>query len=266
VCLILFAFHSHPEYPLVVAANRDEFYDRPTAEASFWNDHPGVLAGRDLKEGGTWMGINRDGRFAAVTNYRDSRFARVNAQSRGTLVSSYLSGGTDAEAYLGELGETAAEYRGFSLIIGDHSTLFCYSNATGQKILVEPGFHGLSNHLLDSPWPKVEKGKRLLQRVLNHDRTPAPEDILDLLADKERPPDNLLPDTGVGLEWERILSPIFITSPVYGTCSSTALLLHKTGKVAFVERDYRPGPTEGREVRFEFTIEHPGFRKESFDE
>ncbi len=254
MCLILFACHSHPDYPLAVAANRDEFYERPTAPAAFWQDHPDILAGRDLKEGGSWMGIHRTGRLAAITNYRDIRQIKRDAPSRGKLVSSFLMDDAEPETFLKNVHRQAQSYNGFSLLLGNYGNLLYYSSTTGEITPVEPGIHGLSNHLLDSPWPKVERGKNRLREILDQGRPPSIEAILDLLGDGEQPPDHLLPDTGVGIEWERMLSTIFISSPFYGTFSSTVLLVHRSGAVTFVERDCRPGPTQGRKACFEFTI------------
>jgi uncharacterized protein with NRDE domain len=254
VCLIIFAFKHHRDYPLIIAANRDEFYDRPTAPAAFWHDHPDILGGRDLKEGGTWLGLHRTGRLAAITNYRDPRRQKPGAPSRGKLVGSFLTGGTDPASYLDAVRPQAARYNGFTLLLGTTDALSCYSNISGDERFIEPGIHGLSNHLIDTPWPKVQRGKKRLEQILS--TGPSPEAILDMLEDRDPPPDDLLPDTGIGLEWERALSPLFVASTFYGTCSSTALLIHRNGTVLFVERDHRPGPGKGRDVRHEFTFGH----------
>jgi len=158
MCLILFAWQVHSDYPLILAGNRDEFYSRPTAPADFWDDHPQILAGRDLEHGGTWLGIHRSGRLAAVTNYRDGRAARRGTRSRGELVSGFLTSDLAPEEYLQEVHRQHTAYDGFNLLIGTSDGLFSYSNRSEQLAEVEPGVHGLSNHLLDSPWPKVEHG------------------------------------------------------------------------------------------------------------
>ncbi|MCK9230567.1 MAG: NRDE family protein [Syntrophales bacterium] len=254
MCLIIFAYRLHSEYPLIIAANRDEFYDRPTAAASFWKDAPEVLGGRDLRGGGTWMGIERGGRLAALTNYRDPRFMKDGAPSRGMLVSSFLTGGDEPVSFLRRVNETAEDYSGFTLLLGSPESLWWYSNAGGGITSVKPGIHGLSNHLMDTPWPKVERGKQLLKELLSGEGSPSPEGILDILEDSHHPPDHLLPDTGVGIEWERMLSPLFITSSSYGTFSSTVLLVNKKREVLFVEKDQRPGPSQGTVARFEFPL------------
>lgn len=254
MCLILFAWRAHAEFPLILAANRDEFYERPSAPAAFWDDAPGLLAGKDLKEGGTWLGITRTGRLAALTNYRDPATLRKDAPSRGHLVSEYLRGRETPEDYLGRLEACAGRYNGFSLLVGDAAGLYFFSNR-GGRLPVAPGIHGLSNRLLDTPWPKVERGEKALAALLAGDGRPSPEALLDILADRVRPQDELLPETGVGLEWERILSPLFIESPVYGTRSSTVLMLDRRGEATFVERVFNGGNEPRTTTRFAFRIE-----------
>ena len=253
MCLILFSYKQHPFYPLVLAANRDEFYERPTAPASFWEDRSDLLAGRDLERNGTWFGITRQGRMAALTNYRDPATAKRDVPSRGWLVRDFLVGGDDPETYLQRLTETAYKYNGYSLILGDPFQLYYFSNHSGTRKL-SPGPYGLSNHLLDTPWPKVERGKKLLAELLSKKAIPQPEDIFDLLKDQQRPPDELLPDTGVGPEWERRLSTLFIASPIYGTRSSTLLLIDRCRRVTFMERTFSGGPDSWMTAKFLFKI------------
>jgi len=237
MCLILLAYGQHPRYPLMLAANRDEFYDRPTAAASYWEDAPDLFAGRDLVHGGTWLGITRDGRFAALTNYREPHAERAAAPSRGELVSRFLKSGVGAKDYLEQLRRQGGAYHGFNLVFGCPDALYCYSNRNGQAVRIAPGIHGLSNHLFDTPWPKVVRGKNALAEVAQL-ADPASEDLFSILADRTRAPDELLPDTGIGLEWERLLSPIFIASERYGTRSSTVLLLDTDRRVTIVERTF----------------------------
>ncbi|MBN1614884.1 MAG: NRDE family protein [Deltaproteobacteria bacterium] len=253
MCLILFAYRMHPLYPLVVAANRDEFYERPTAAADFWEASPAILAGRDLRDGGTWLGITREGRFAALTNYRDPLNIKLEAPSRGWLVRDYLLGRQEPDAYLHDLAERADRYNGFSLILGSRNRLYYYSNRDAIREL-PAGFYGLSNHLLDTPWPKVEKGKEALKEVLEHSKRPSTEDLFAVLNDRSRPEDGRLPDTGVGIDWERILSSIFIESPNYGTRSSTVLIVGRNGWVSFAERSYNGCPEPWMTARFGFRI------------
>ena len=238
MCLIIIAYRAHPTYELLVAANRDEFHDRPTAPLAFWGDSPQVLAGRDLKEGGAWMGITCAGRFAALTNYRDPGHVLLNAPSRGHLVSDYLQGVESARDYLDRLTSCAAAYNGFNLLLGDETGLYYYSNRAGEVRALTPGLYGLSNHLLDTPWPKLERGRRTLRQVLDHEFDPTPEAFLHLLADRTPAPDAELPNTGVPLEWERWLSPVFIDAPGYGTRSSTVLMVDNGGRARMVERTW----------------------------
>lgn len=234
MCLILIAHRCHPRYEFVVAANRDEYYDRPTASLAFWDDTPQVLAGRDLKEGGTWMGVTRTGRFAAITNYRDPSRILSGAPSRGHLVSAYLQGVESAGAYLERLVPQAGRYNGFNLLLGDAAGLYYYSNRAGAPQSLPPGLYGLSNHVLDTPWPKVRRGVSVLREVLDLRSDRLPDGLLRLLADRTLASDAELPQTGVPLEWERWLSPIFIVAPGYGTRSSTVLTV-ESGHARMIE-------------------------------
>ncbi|MEE9910309.1 MAG: NRDE family protein [Deltaproteobacteria bacterium] len=256
MCLILFAYNVHPFYRLILAANRDEFYERPSAPADFWSRHPRVLGGIDLQEKGTWFGVTRQGKFAAITNYRDPASWKADAPSRGKLVSRYLTGASTAEKYLKTISRQAAQYNGFNLLLGDSENLFVYSNrGTAQKL--KAGIHGVSNHLLDSPWPKVVRGKKLLKAALAKKGKDLEEALFGLLEDRRIPPDSQLPDTGVNLEWERMLSPMFITSPVYGTRSSTILLLGRNKRIKFMEKVYDGEKEPWMTSRFSFLQEMP---------
>jgi uncharacterized protein with NRDE domain len=250
MCLIVLAYRQHPAWRLILAANRDEFYARPTTPMTHWEDAPAVLAGRDLTGGGTWFGITRGGRFAAVTNYRDPADVLEHAQSRGLLVSEFVRHGRAPRDYLQELRLSAHRYNGFSLLLGAGDELYYFCNRENILRALEPGVYGLSNHLLDTPWPKVERAKRGLKRLIDVDAVDT-EHLLALLADDTRPDDALLPDTGVGLTWERLLSPVHIRSPAYGTRSSTVLLLAEDGRVSVTERQY----PDGRTRSFAWTIQ-----------
>ena len=225
MCVIFFAFETRADYPLVLAANRDEFYNRPAAAAGYWDDHPDIYAGRDLVGGGTWLGVTRSGRFAAVTNYRDTN-AAPGTVSRGNLTADFLKGSGPAEEYLGDIQRRAGDFSGFNLIIGEiggaRREMFHYSNRGGEITPLEPGIYGLSNHLLNTPWPKVRTGLARFSTLLNA-RDIDRENIFGLLSDQALAADADLPDTGLGLEIERALSAIFIKTPVYGTRCSTLL-------------------------------------------
>lgn len=242
MCLILFAYRCRPRYRLVMAANRDEFYERPAAPARFWDTDPRILGGRDLRCGGTWLAVDHSGRFAAIVNYRDPSARKDDAPSRGDLVTGFLLGRTSLDDYLEFLGENAGRYNGFTLLFGDAERLFCFSNRGDAPLLVQPGIHGLSNHLLDTPWPKVNRGMKALEEMLAQEADPSSEAIFNLLADRSMPNDNLLPDTGIGPEWERLLAPIFISGSGYGTRSSTALLMGYDGMLSLIERTFDGSP------------------------
>jgi uncharacterized protein with NRDE domain len=252
MCLIALAHRVHPDFPLVVAANRDEFYARPTAPAAFWEDQPAILAGRDLECMGTWLGVTRAGRFAAVTNYRDPADARSGAESRGTLVSRFLGGTMSAEKFFADIAAQGDAYRGFNLLASDGNELYCYSNRDGAPRRLDPGLYGLSNHLLDTPWPKVRRVRERLREALNP--APAPEPLFSLLADTDFPADAELPQTGVGPERERMLSAARIVSESYGTRCSTVVLQGAGGRVQFAERTYGPEGAELDTVRYEFRL------------
>ena len=253
MCLILFAYKVHPAYPLIVAANRDEFYERPSSPVEFWEDTPQVLAGRDLKEGGTWLGINREGKFAAITNYRDPAAFKPGAPSRGKLVKKFLQSSSGAAAYIKNISGQAGLYNGFNLICADGTDLFVYSNR-GDMQKLTAGIYGLSNRLLDSPWPKVVRGKKALSAAMMEKGAALEASLFALLADRRTAPDNKLPSTGIGLEWERLLSAIFIESPGYGTRSSTVLLIGKNRWVKFVEKVFDGKHEPWVESRFSFRL------------
>ena len=252
MCLILVAWRVHPEYPLVVAANRDEFFVRPTAPATFWKDAPQVLAGRDLDAGGTWMGVARTGRFAALTNFRDPAQNRSGAPSRGALVVDFLVGDEAPQAYLERITVRGRQCNGYNLLVGDGETLWWSSNMGGEARQLQAGVYGLSNHLLDTPWPKVGVGKTALASVL--DRLPDDQALFQLLYDDEIHPDEHLPQTGVPLDWERLLSSAFVKSPDYGTRSSTVLCMGQDDSVSFDEQTWLPGARRGPRLRYRFTM------------
>ena len=253
MCLILFAWEYSPKYKLVLAANRDEFYSRPTSPVSFWDDFPAVLAGRDLKSFGSWLGINKRGCFAAITNHRDPGSMNPYAPSRGLLVGNFLTGNDKPRKYIEDISKTGSKYNGFNLLIGDMSELYYYSNIENDIRKIEHGLFGLSNDVLDTPWPKIEKGKRQLRKLINKKDEIESEEIFSILANRDYPGDGTLPDTGVGDVWEKILSPMFITSKIYGTRSSSVLLIEKSGKIAFFEKTFElvdGEPVETKSVKY----------------
>jgi uncharacterized protein with NRDE domain len=251
MCLINVAYKVDSNYDLVVSANRDEFYNRPTKQVSFWKDAPHVLAGRDLVKMGTWMGVTKHGRFAAITNYRNPHESQSNTRSRGELVSRFLIGNDSPQSYLKMIQPEREHYPGFNLLVGDIHTLYYYSNIENRVQLLEPGVYGLSNHLLDTPWPKVKKGKDGLKRCLKDSSENINECLLSSLQVAEHAPDVELPNTGISLEWERMLSPLFIQTPDYGTRSSTLVFMNHD-EVQFIERVYED--VSYKEAAFNFPI------------
>lgn len=250
MCLVLFAYNMHPEYNLIVAANRDEFYKRPTEPAHFWPDFPEILAGRDLEKNGTWMGVTRKGRFAALTNYRDPNEVTAGKRSRGELVADALTYKESLEEYMRTLTEKNESYPGYNLIAGNKEELFYYSNIGQVLQKLEPGIYGVSNHLLNTEWPKVKIGRRGLETIINENNSDLTEKLFELLKLADPAPDEELPSTGVGLEWERLLSPLFINSDHYGTRSSTVLLMSEK-EIHYTERVFSSDEVKSQEFKLE---------------
>jgi len=253
MCLIILSYKVHDRYPLILAANRDEFYERPSAPVSLWEDAVGVIAGKDLQRGGTWLGINKTGSLAMLTNYREPTAFGRKAPSRGWLVRDFLVGHEDPESYIEAVTDKKDQYNGFSLIIGDMNCLFYFSNR-GEMCKLSPGLYGLSNRLLDTPWHKTERGKKGMESLLTRKDDPLPEEIFEILEDRSKPDDSELPDTGVGLEWERILSSIFITSPIYGTRTSSVIMIDRKNHCMFIERVFNAHPEPWMEAKFDFRL------------
>ncbi len=242
MCLIVFAWHVMPGAPLVAAANRDEFYDRPAAPAGVWPDHPQIFGGRDLQGGGSWMGITQQGehgpRFAALTNIRGPQERRTDAPSRGALVADFLAGEMNAEQYIASIAPGADAYNGFNLVLGDREKMFWFSNRgaddprNGKELA--PGIYGISNSLLDSPWPKVLRTKAQFASLLCQG---APDDaFFEMLADTTRASDLRLPDTGIERDLERVLSAVCIETEGYGTRTSSVVKLYTDGPAELHER------------------------------
>ena len=237
----------------MVAANRDESHHRATQAAHFWTDEPDLLAGRDLQAQGTWMGVHRNGRFAAITNYRGPSLNLLNPPSRGGLVSSFLRGSDGALDYLERLADQGPQYNGFSLLVHDGKTLSSYCNREGHPEVLRPGVYGLSNRVVDSPWPKVVCGRQELTTQLAKG-PPNSQQLFDILANRKPAADTDLPDTGIGLEHEKRLSPRFIVGDDYGTRSSTVLIINQQGHAQFAERSYDAKGSLQTEVNFAFEL------------
>lgn len=257
MCLIFISVNQNPNYKLIVAANRDEFYARKTAAAEFWEDHPQLVGGRDLEavkaDGtcGTWMAMNKNGRIAMVTNYRDLKNIKSNAPSRGHLVTDFLLSNEPPEKYLKSIEPNASSFNGFNLIVGNADGLFYLSNYKTEIIKIESGFHGLSNHLLDTPWPKVQYGKEKMKPLFAECKIDKSK-VFEALRDERQAPDDQLPNTGVGLERERMLSSMFIKSPNYGSRCSTLVTVDRQNKIEFSERVYDLKTVEFTEQIFVF--------------
>lgn len=239
MCIVAFALNSHPRYPLILAANRDEFFSRPTAPASFWEDAPAVLAGRDLAAGGTWLGVTGEGRVAAVTYFREPLGRGEQHRSRGLLAADFLTGDFSTGEYIDKVLGEGGLYGGFNLLAGTSDDLRYLSNRGDEPVRVPSGVHAMSNGPLDSRWPKVLAARERLSRLLKADDV-APSALLDLLAQTERFPDEMLPDTGIGIERERFLSSVFIRGEEYGTRSSTVLLVDAGRRITLLERTFNP--------------------------
>ncbi len=254
MCLIFLSINDHPTYKLIVAGNRDEFYKRKTAPAHFWEDYPHLVGGRDMEANGTWLGMSTGGKISMVTNYRDLRNLKSVAPSRGHLVSDYLLNGDKPDEYLQTIAERGHAYNGFNLLVGYPDELYYYSNYKEGIERVREGVHGLSNHLLNTPWPKVIRGKEKFSAATK-DLSVDPEKLFDLLYDEQLAPDEQLPDTGIGQERERVLSSMFIKSPDYGTRCSTVILIDRDNRVKFSERVYDLKTFTYTQNDFGFSIE-----------
>jgi uncharacterized protein with NRDE domain len=253
MCLIVFSYNTVPGYRLILAGNRDEFYGRPTRNADFWEQHPSILAGKDLIAGGTWLGANKNGRISFLTNYRKMSSHNPDAQSRGHLVKEYLTSNDSAYSFLNKLN-SANRYNGFNLFTVDQESFYHFSNINLQINSISPGIHGISNSLLNTPWPKVENAKNEFQALIENGNLDE-EDLFELLINKETYPYDQLPETGLDPELEKAVSAIFIQTENYGTRCSTLLFVRDNGDIRFVERVYQPGTTRtDQENRFELNV------------
>jgi uncharacterized protein with NRDE domain len=257
MCLILFAYQVHPDYSLVLAANRDELFARPSQPAGFWEDEknaPEILAGRDLQAGGTWLGLSRSGRFAAVTNIRDPLQAEKKPKSRGELTLNFLISNESAKDYAESLAKQFDQFAGYNLLISDGSTLYYVNNF--EKIIapLKPGYYGLSNGTLDSVWPKITRGKIALKQLLESDVELTTDALINIMTSKEKAPDSELPDTGIPIELERALSSLFIENPErqYGTLCSTAVIAKANGEIRFSEQNYNNAGQRAQRNFYEF--------------
>jgi len=258
MCLIVCAFHYQPRYPLVIAANRDEFYSRPTRDAHFWSlkgDQPDLLAGQDLSKGGTWLGLTRDGRFAAVTNIRSPN-PKTSRMSRGDLTRRFLLGDQPPADYLARVQDSLTEYAGFNLLVGDRQSLYFLNSDDGEIRNLQPGIYGLSNGTLDSDWPKIRHSRSALRNLLDQDQALDTASVISIMMDEEPADERQLPETGVSRELERLLSPVFIRNPQrnYGTRCSTAVIVDQRGMVRFCEQNYGADTKITARQYFQFSL------------
>lgn len=255
MCLILFALNEHSKYKLVLAANRDEFFNRPTQLADFWEDDNNILGGRDFSSLGTWLGLSKEGKFCAITNYRDPRMERNTNKSRGLLSKNFLTTTQDVSTFIIEVSAEKDLYSGFNMLLSNDGfeTVFHYSNISDTTTKIERGIHGLSNHLLDTPWPKVENGKEKLTEVMNTNSIKN-NDLINILTDSQTAPDELLPNTGISYDLEKKLSPVFISMKGYGTRCSTAMLLDYDNRLSFKEVSYNDKTEVISEKQYKFKL------------
>lgn len=253
MCLLVLAWKSHPRYRLILAGNRDEFHDRAAAPLNWWQDDARILAGRDLKAGGTWLGVARSGRFGVVTNYRDLQAPIEGAPSRGNLVPRFLTGATSPKEFLDDLRGAAPRYSGFNLLVGGSRALYYSSNrGPSAPTALAPGIYGLSNHTLDTPWPKLARTRERFAALLRESELTA-EALFSMLADREQASLADLPSTGLPEDWERIVSAPFIVNERYGTRCSSVLLVERNGRTTLQERRFDPTGVQTGTSRFEFT-------------
>lgn len=252
MCLLVLAWKSHPRYRLVLAGNRDEFHDRAAAPLNWWQDDPRILGGRDLKAGGAWLGVARSGRFGVVTNYRDLQAPVEGAPSRGNLIPRFLTGATSPKEFLDDLRGAALRYSGFNLLVGGTRALYYFSNR-GPKApkALAPGVYGLSNHLLNTPWPKLARTQECFAKLLAEPDLAA-DDLFAMLADREQAPIDNLPSTGLPADWERVVSSPFIVNERYGTRCSSLLLVERNGRTVLHERRFDFAGVQSGTTRFEF--------------
>jgi uncharacterized protein with NRDE domain len=252
VCLVILAWQQHPDFPLVVAGNRDEFHSRPTKGLHWWPDKPDIVGGRDLQAAGTWLALNRNGRFATVTNYRDAQLPKGHLRSRGHLVTGFLDSSDPAMEYLSRID--GAAYAGFNLLVSDGASLAWFSNRSDSPRILPPGIYGLSNALLDSPWHKVVRARSALQRLISEDKVNATE-LLRILDDRSKAPVSEVEADRLPFATAHAISAPFIVLPDYGTRSSTVALCDSAGKWCLQERRFDPSGvlTGDTSLRFDTT-------------
>lgn len=252
MCILFVALNAHPKYPLIICANRDEFHHRATAPADFWPPERNLLAGKDLQAGGSWFGVNRQGQVAGITNLRLANRQETAMRSRGELVLKALN--PHSLICPNWLADHANDYRPFNLVFGQGTDLYCFNSLSKDTIKLAPGFHAICNGALNDVWPKMAKGRLALEQLINHSPSLAMQDLLNIMKDESQPNDSELPDTGVGLEWERRLAAIYIRHPEYGTRSTSILLQDNAGEIHFCEVRYDGKSRQLGKQDFHFSV------------
>jgi uncharacterized protein with NRDE domain len=253
MCLCLFAINEHDEFPFILIANRDEYRKRPAAKAAFWDDNSDILAGRDLEGMGTWLGTNKSGKIAFLTNYRHPDFFNRKGPTRGKLVSNFLTSDIDAESYLNGIEKPEA-YNGFNLVVGTAEKLFFYSNVENKIKPIDSGVHGLSNAFLNTSWPKVDDGKTKLKTAIESNSLDS-HNLFSILHDSSFATEEELPETGIGKEFEKVLSAKFINTPDYGTVCSTVIKIDSNGTTFFEEKTFDKEGQEIEKVEYQYGIQ-----------
>lgn len=254
MCILFIAVNQHPDYPLIIAANRDEFHARLTQTSHFWADYPDMLAGKDLQAGGTWLGINRIGNFSALTNIRAPSLERFDAQTRGELVVQALHNKSSWEAHTAHLSDTAQNYNGFNLVYGHWQQLHVFNSHTSEHNLLTDGVYGLSNAQLNTPWPKTQQGVTALNQLCQQELPLSVDALFAILTDTTKAQDEHLPDTGIAKPWEKLLSSVFIQSPDYGTRCSTVITVDQQQHLTWQERSYDSSGDITSTQQFDFDI------------
>ena len=249
MCLLVFALREHPRLPLIVAGNRDEFHARPTQAAHWWPDKRNIVGGRDLQAGGTWLALNRNGRFAAVTNYRDARRESAGLRSRGELVTGFLVSSAGAVDYIDSIDGDA--YAGFNLLVSEGRSAAYLSNRGGGACELQPGVYGLSNATLDEPWTKVTRTRSRLVNLINANDVNE-SSLMRVLGDREKASAEEVDTNGLSFSMAHALTAPFVVHPEYGTRCSTVMTIDDAGKVCFLERRFRPDGSRGGESRYVF--------------
>ena len=256
MCFLLLAINKSSNYPIILAANRDEYYQRNTSTLKFWDDKPHILGGRDLEQGGTWMAVSKSGKFAAITNFREAKCTQIPQRSRGLLITDYLGTDITTKQFTKQLEKQADQYDGFNLIFGEMTnTLFYYSNRNDQRSQpLESGIYALSNHLLNTPWPKAIQGKSNFENIISFSSESMQTSLFQLLNNSQKAKQDQIPDTGIDKNFEHLLSSIYIESETYGTRCSSVLMLDVKNNLSFTELTHKANP-EPKENPIKYSLQ-----------